>query len=256
MAKHKVVITGLDTSKIKVLKNEEIYELLRKDINNQEVFDKLVEGNLRLVLSVIKKYKDRFDNLDDLFQIGCIGLMKAIRKFDTSLNLKFSTYAVPMISGEIKRYLRDNNSIRISRQLKDIAYQALKLKDEYLMKYQVEPTNTEIAKLLGIDIKLINESMESIQQIASIYETVYEEDGDTLLLIDQIKIEDDKMNLVPSLISLKKGIKSLSLMQKRIINDRYYLDKTQLELANEFGISQAQISRIEKSAIKVLKDYL
>lgn len=256
MAKHKVVITGLDTSKIKVLKNEEIYELLRKDINNQEVFDKLVEGNLRLVLSVIKKYKDRFDNLDDLFQIGCIGLMKAIRKFDTSLNLKFSTYAVPMISGEIKRYLRDNNSIRISRQLKDIAYQALKLKDEYLMKYQVEPTNTEIAKLLGIDIKLINESMESIQQIASIYETVYEEDGDTLLLIDQIKIEDDKMNLVPSLISLKKGIKSLSLIQKRIINDRYYLDKTQLELANEFGISQAQISRIEKSAIKVLKDYL
>ena len=256
MAKHKVVITGLDTSKIKVLKNEEIYELLRKDINNQEVFDKLVEGNLRLVLSVIKKYKDRFDNLDDLFQIGCIGLMKAIRKFDTSLNLKFSTYAVPMISGEIKRYLRDNNSIRISRQLKDIAYQALKLKDEYLMKYQVEPTNTEIAKLLGIDIKLINESMESIQQIASIYETVYEEDGDTLLLIDQIKIEDDKMNLVPSLISLKKGIKSLSLIQKRIIYDRYYLDKTQLELANEFGISQAQISRIEKSAIKVLKDYL
>ncbi len=256
MAKHKVVITGLDTSKIKVLKNEEIYELLKQDINNQEVFDKLVEGNLRLVLSVIKKYKDRFDNLDDLFQIGCIGLMKAIRKFDTSLNLKFSTYAVPMISGEIKRYLRDNNSIRISRQLKDIAYQALKLKDEYLMKYQVEPSNTEIAKLLGIDIKLINESMESIQQITSIYETVYEEDGDTLLLIDQIKIEDDKMNLVPSLISLKKGIKSLSLMQKRIINDRYYLDKTQLELANEFGISQAQISRIEKSAIKVLKDYL
>ncbi|MBQ9730974.1 MAG: sigma-70 family RNA polymerase sigma factor [Bacilli bacterium] len=256
MAKHKVEITGLDTNKIKVLKNDEIYELLKKDINNQEVFDELVHGNLRLVLSVIKKYKDRFDNLDDLFQIGCIGLMKAIRKFDVSLNLKFSTYAVPMISGEIKRYLRDNNAIRISRQLKDIAYQALKLKDEYMMKNQMEPSNDEIAKLLNLDIRLINESMESIQQISSIYETVYEEDGDTLLLIDQIKIEDDKMNLVPYLISLKKGINNLTAIQKKIINDRYYLDKTQLELASEFGISQAQISRIEKNAIKVLKNYL
>ena len=256
MAKHKVVITGLDTNKIKVLKNDEIFSLFKKGIENQEVFNALVEGNLRLVLSVIKKYKERFDNLDDLFQIGCIGLMKAIRKFDLSLNLKFSTYAVPMISGEIKRYLRDNNPIRISRQLKDIAYQALKVKDEYLCNYQKEPTNYELARLLNIDIKLLNESLESIQQISSIYETVYEEDGDTLLLIDQIKIEDDKMNLVPHLISIKKGIKKLNPIQKKIINDRYYLDKTQFELAKEFGISQAQISRLEKNAIKVLKESL
>ena len=256
MAKHKVEITGLNTNNIKVLKNDEIYELLKQDINNKEVFDKLVEGNLRLVLSVIKKYKERFDNLDDLFQIGCIGLMKAIRKFDISLNLKFSTYAVPMISGEIKRYLRDNNSIRISRQLKDIAYQALKLKDVYLNQHQKEPSNEQLADMLGIDSRLVNEAMESIQQITSIYETVYEEDGDCLLLIDQIKIEDDKMNLVPYLISLKKGIRSLNDLQKRIINDRYYLDKTQFELAQEFGISQAQISRIEKNAIKALKEFM
>ena len=256
MAKHKVVITGLDTNKIKVLKNDEIYSLFNQWIDNQDIFNKLVEGNLRLVLSVIKKYKDRFDNLDDLFQIGCIGLMKAIRKFDITLNLRFSTYAVPMISGEIKRYLRDNNAIRISRQLKDIAYLALKIKDEYMCKYQKEPTNNELAKLMNIDIRLLNEALESIQQISSIYETVYEEDGDTLLLIDQIKIEDDKMNLVPHLLSLKNGIKKLNPIQKKIINDRYYLDKTQLELANEFGISQAQISRIEKNAIKVLKESL
>ena len=256
MAKNKVEITGLNTNKIKVLTNDEIYELLSKDIKNQEVFDMLVEGNLRLVLSVIKKYKDRFDNLDDLFQIGCIGLMKAIRKFDTSLNLKFSTYAVPMISGEIKRYLRDNNSIRISRQLKDIAYQALKLKENYIIEFQKEPTNQELSEILNIDIKLINEAMESTQQISSIYETVYEEDGDCLLLIDQIKIEDDKMNLVPFLVSLKKGIKSLNPLQKKIINDRYYMDKTQFELAKEFGISQAQISRLEKNAIQLLKDFL
>lgn len=256
MAKHKVEITGLDTNKIKVLKNDEIYNLFHKGVEKQEVFNTLVEGNLRLVLSVIKKYKDRFDNLDDLFQIGCIGLMKAIRKFDLSLNLRFSTYAVPMISGEIKRYLRDNNSIRISRQLKDIAYLALKIKDEYMCNYQKEPTNNELAKLMNIDIRLLNEALESIQQISSIYETVYEEDGDKLLLIDQIKIEDDKMNLVPYLLSLKKGIKNLNPIQKKIINDRYYLDKTQLELATEFGISQAQISRIEKNAIKVLKESL
>lgn len=256
MAKHKVVITGLDTNKIKVLKNDEISELFKKGIEHKEVFNRLVEGNLRLVLSVIKKYKDRFDNLDDLFQIGCIGLIKSINKFDSSLGLKFSTYAVPMISGEIKRYLRDNNSIHISRQLKDIAYQALKLKDDYLNKAQSEPSNIELAKIMNIDIKLLNEAMESIQQITSIYETVYEEDGDTLLLIDQIKIEDDKMQLVPSLISLKQGISKLNNIQKRIIKDRYYYDKTQLELANEFGISQAQISRIEKGAINVLKDYL
>ena len=256
MAKHKVEITGLNTNKIKVLTNNEIYELLNKDINNQDVFDTLVEGNLRLVLSVIKKYKDRFDNLDDLFQIGCIGLMKAIRKFDVSLNLKFSTYAVPMISGEIKRYLRDNNSIRVSRQLKDIAYQALKLKENYMIEFQKEPTNQELSSILGLDLKLINEAIESIQQISSIYETVYEEDGDCLLLIDQIKIEDDKMNLVPYLIALKKGIKSLNPLQKKIINDRYYMDKTQFELAQEFGISQAQISRLEKNAIKLLKDFM
>ena len=182
--------------------------------------------------------------------------MKAIRKFDTSLNLKFSTYAVPMISGEIKRYLRDNNSIRISRQLKDIAYQALKLKENYIIEFQKEPTNQELSEILNIDIKLINEAMESTQQISSIYETVYEEDGDCLLLIDQIKIEDDKMNLVPFLVSLKKGIKSLNPLQKKIINDRYYMDKTQFELAKEFGISQAQISRLEKNAIQLLKDFL
>jgi len=256
LAKHKVVITGIDTNSLKVLSNDEIYALLKQDINNQDVFDKLVYGNLRLVLSVVKKFKDRYDNLDDLFQIGCIGLMKAIKNFDISFNLKFSTYAVPMIKGEIKRHLRDNNIVKVSRQLKDIAYQALKLKDEYLIKYQKEPTNYELSKILNVDYKLINEAMESIQQVSSIYETVYEEDGDSLFLIDQIKVEDDKINLIPKLISLKKGLNNLSSIQKKIINDRYYLDKTQFEIANEFNLSQAQISRIEKNAIKVLKDYL
>lgn len=256
MAKYKVVITGLDTSKIKVLKNSEIYELLKQDLNNKEVFDALVEGNLKLVLSVVKKFKDRHDNLDDLFQIGCIGLMKAIRKFDTSLNLMFSTYAVPMIKGEIKRYLRDNNPIRVSRQLKDLAYQALKIKDKYMIENQKEPTNIELAAILNVDYHLLDEAIESIQQVSSIYETVFEENGDSLFLIDQIKVEDDRTHLVPYLISLKEGINKLDDIQKRIIRDRYYNDKTQFEIAKEFGISQAQVSRLEKNAINTLKKYI
>lgn len=256
MSKHKVVITGINTSNLPLLSNEQTLELLKKDLNDKKTFDLIVEGNLRLVLSVVKKFKDRYDNLDDLFQIGCVGLIKSINKFDLSYNLCFSTYAVPMIRGEIKRYLRDNTPIRISRQLKDIAYQALKFKDEYINKYSKEPSLKEISTSLNIKESLLNEAMDSIQQISSIYDAVYEEDGDTLYLIDQIKVDDNNIEKVPYLISLKKGLKHLDNYQRKIIYDRYYNDLTQFEIAKEFGISQAQVSRLEKNAIEVLKKYM
>ncbi len=254
MAKHKVEITGLNTAKIKVLSNEEIKILLQKSKNGDiNARNKLVEGNLKLVLSVIRKFKDRNENLDDLFQIGCIGLIKAIDNFDLSQEVFFSTYAVPMIIGEIKRYLRDNTQLRVSRQLKDLAYRALKEKEKYLNKHQKEPSFDELAKILDVKIYELIEALDSTMSLASIYDPIYSENGDTILLLDQIKDETDLYEKTINHITLKEGVKYLDDIQKKIIFQRYYDGKTQMEIAQEYNISQAQVSRIEKNALKQLK---
>lgn len=254
MAKHKVEITGLNTAKIKVLSNDEIKQLLKQSKNgDKEARNKLVEGNLKLVLSVIRKFKDRNENLDDLFQIGCIGLIKAIDNFDLSQDVFFSTYAVPMIIGEIKRYLRDNTQLRVSRQLKDLAYRALKEKEKYLNKHQKEPSIEELAKLLDVKIYELIEALDSTMSLASIYDPIYSDNGDTILLLDQIKDETDVYEKTINHITLKEGVKHLDDIQKKIIFQRYYDGKTQMEIAQEYNISQAQVSRIEKNALKLLK---
>ena len=254
MAKHKVEITGLDTSKIKVLTNDETKKLLLESKKgNKEARNKLVEGNLKLVLSVIRKFKDRNENLDDLFQIGCIGLIKSIDNFDLSQDVFFSTYAVPMIIGEIKRYLRDNTQLRISRQLKDLAYRALKEKERYLSNHQKEPTIEELSKMLDVETYDLIEALDSTMSLASIYDPIYSDNGDTILLLDQIKDEKDEYQRTINQITLKEGVKHLDKMQKDIIFQRYYDGKTQMEIAQEYNISQAQVSRIEKNALKTLK---
>ena len=256
MARYKVHISGINTTNLRTLSNDELEQKLKlyKE-GDASLYDELVEANLRLVLSVVQKFADRYDNLDDLFQIGCIGLIKSIKNFDLSHNVKFSTYAVPMINGEIKRFLRDNSPIKISRQLKDLAYQVLKTKENYLINKQKDATNEEIAAILNVSIRDIEEALESIQPINSIYEPVFEENGEPLFLIDQIKVENDAIFKVADLITLNNGLSQLNSLQKKIINDRYYLDKTQAEIASEFHISQAQVSRLEKSAIEVLRRY-
>lgn len=254
MAKHKVEITGLDTSKIKVLSNDETKKLLKESQKgSKEARDKLVEGNLKLVLSVIRKFKDRNENLDDLFQIGCIGLMKAIDNFDLAQDVYFSTYAVPMIIGEIKRYLRDNTQLRVSRQLKDLAYKALKEKEKYLNEKQKEPTVEELAKILDVDVYDLIEALDSTMTLTSIYDPIYSDNGDTILLLDQIRDEKDEYEKTINQITLKEGVKHLDNVQKDIIFQRYYDGKTQMEIAKEYNISQAQVSRIEKNALKILK---
>jgi len=256
MAKHKVEITGLNTAKTKVLSNSETKSLLAlsKD-GDKEARNSLVEGNLKLVLSVIRKFKDRNENLDDLFQIGCIGLIKAIDNFDLNQDVFFSTYAVPMIIGEIKRYLRDNTQLRVSRQLKDLAYKALKEKEKYLNINHKEPSLNELAKLLNVSECELIESLDSTMSPVSIYDPIYSDNGDTILLLDQIKDEKDVYEKTINQITLKEGVKHLDDVQKKVIFQRYYDGKTQMEIAEEFNISQAQVSRIEKNALKVLKSF-
>ncbi|HHU27887.1 TPA: sigma-70 family RNA polymerase sigma factor [bacterium] len=257
MSKYKVTITGIDTSKLEVLKEEEIKALLHDYLNNknESALEKLVMGNLKLVLSSVKRFSNRVDNLDDIFQIGCIGLIKAINNFNLSLNLRFSTYAVPMIVGEIKRYLRDNTQLRISRQLKDLAYHAMKVKEEYLIKEQRELTTEEIAEKLGVKVYQLVEALESIQSVTSIFEPINNDSGDAIYVIDIIPDKADAEEKILNRLSLQRGLNSLSQMQRKVISDRYFNGKTQFEIASEFDISQAQVSRIEKSALKVLKEY-
>jgi RNA polymerase sporulation-specific sigma factor len=252
LAKHKVVITGLDTNKIKVLKNDEIYNLFYKGIEKQEVFNALVEGNLRLVLSVIKKYKDRFDNLDDLFQIGCIGLIKAIDNFDLSVGVCFSTYAVPLIIGEMRRANRDSSSIRVSRGIKDLAYKILDFKEKFFNVNGKEPTNEEISKSLNIEEYLITYALDSLKEPISIHTPIYSDAGDTIYLLDQIANKERTYDK-DTLLSLKKAIDTLREREKEIIYNRYIIGKTQTEISKELNISQAQVSRIESNALKTLK---
>ncbi len=253
MARHKVEICGVNTANIKVLSNQETIELFKK-MNEGDPFarDELIEGNMKLVLSILKKFYNKTDNLDDLFQVGCLGLVKAIDNFDTSYDVKLSTYACPMIVGEIKRYLRDNSSLRISRSIKDIAYKTLKLKEELTTSDGKEPTNKQIAELLGISEYEVVNAIESLREPVSMYEPIYNDGGDTIYLFDQIADKKDDANL-ETRMSVEKAINKLSIREQQVLNDRFVIGKTQMEIASELGISQAQISRIEKNAINTIK---
>lgn len=253
MARHKVEICGVDTANIKVLTDEETKDLFSKMKNGDKLArENLINGNLKLVLSILKRFSGRVDNLDDLFQVGCVGLVKAIDNFDTSFDVKLSTYACPLILGEIKRYLRDNNSLRISRSIKDIAYKALKLKDELITSDGKEPTNSEIANILGVTEYDVVNALESLKEPMSMYEPIYNDGGDTIYLFDQISNKKEEYDL-ESKLAIEKAINSLKAREKYILDQRYLVGKTQMEISEELGISQAQISRIEKGAINSIK---
>ena len=223
---------------------------------DQEARELYIKGNLRLVLSVMKRFGNSNENPDDLFQIGCIGLMKAIDNFDTTLQVKFSTYAVPMIMGEIRRYLRDNNSIRVSRSLRDIAYKAIYAKENYVKQYSREPTIMEIANEIGIEKEEIVHALDAIQSPMSLYEPVYSEGGDTLYVMDQVSDKKNKEENWVEHISLNEAIKKLGEREKEIITLRFFEGKTQMEVASLIGISQAQVSRLEKNALRIMHNYL
>lgn len=257
MVQGKVEICGVNTAKLPVLKNEE-KELLfqRIEQGDKEAREEYIKGNLRLVLSVIKRFSQSNENVDDLFQIGCIGLIKAIDNFDTSLDVKFSTYAVPMIIGEIRRFLRDNNTIRVSRSLKDTAYKAIYAKESLTKKNLKEPTINEIAEEIGISKEDIVYALDAIQNPMSLYEPVYTDGGDTLYVMDQISDKKNKEEFWIENISISEAMKKLSERENEIITLRFFEGKTQMEVAEFIGISQAQVSRLEKNALRVMKKYL
>lgn len=257
MSLNKVEICGVNTAKLPVLSHEEKEELFKRikegDTEARELY---IKGNLRLVLSVIKRFQNSSENPDDLFQIGCIGLIKAIDNFDTTLGVKFSTYAVPMIIGEIRRFLRDNNSIRVSRSLRDIAYKAIYAKENYVKEHLKEPTIAEIAEEIGIEKEMIVYAMDAIQNPVSLYEPVYTEGGDTLYVMDQISDKKNREERWIEDLSLREALGRLNDREKHIIELRFYEGKTQMEVAEEIGISQAQVSRLEKTALKNMRNYL
>ena len=254
MARHKVEICGVNTANIEVLTNDEMLDLFyryKNDDNNAK--ERLINGNLKLVLSILKKYNNRTDNLDDLFQIGCIGLIKAIDNFDLSHEVRFSTYAVPMIIGEIKRFLRDNNSIRIARSIKDISYKALKVKEELTNKNNKEPSIKEIAEILELSEYEVSNALDSMRETISMFDPIYSDSGDTIYLSDQLEDKKSNMYNIDDKIALKDAIKNLKDREKYIITERYMMGMTQIEIASELGISQAQISRIEKNGLENIK---
>ena len=253
MTKYKVDITGVNTSNIKVLTNEEMKELFKRLKNNDlSAREELVNGNLKLVLSILKKFYQVNENKDDLFQIGCVGLLKAIDNFDPAYGVKFSTYCVPMILGEIRRFVRDNSSLRVSRSLKDLAYKINKTKEELSNQLGREVTISEIAEFLNISEFDIVLALESKKEPISVFEPIYNDGGDTIYLFDQI--EDKKNNIdIETKVSIEDAIKELEEREKYIIDQRFVIGKTQVELSDELGISQAQISRIEKKALDTLK---
>lgn len=254
IAKHKVEITGINTSEIKVLTDKEKEELfIRLKNGDMAVKDELANGNLKLVLSILRKYQNRCDNMDDLFQIGCVGLMKAIDNFDLSHNVKFSTYAVPLILGEIRRYLRDNSNLRISRSIKDLAYKILKVKEEYFMDNGKELSNSEVAKRLGCDEIDVIIALDAMRDPISMFEPIYNDGGDTIYLEDQLESKKDKISNWDITISLKNAINELKDKERKIITERFLIGKTQMEIAEEIGISQAQVSRLEKCGIEDLR---
>lgn len=250
----KVEICGVNTSKLKVLKNEETMELLRRTKEgDMEAREQLIAGNLRLVLSVIQKFSNRGENLDDLFQVGCIGLIKAIDNFNTDLDVRFSTYGVPMIIGEIRRYLRDNSSVRVSRSMRDTAYKVLQVRDRYLAENQREPTVEQIAQELGIPREEVVFAMDAIVDPVSLYEPVYSDGGDAICVMDQVSDTRNTDEAWTDRIALKEAMKRLDDRERRILSLRFYEGKTQMEVSAEVGISQAQVSRLEKGAINTIK---
>lgn len=253
----KVEICGVNTSKLPVLKEKEMRDLLIKiKDGNKESRDEFIKGNLRLVLSVIQRFNNRGENVDDLFQVGCIGLMKAIDNFDLSQNVRFSTYAVPMIIGEIRRYLRDNNSIRVSRSLRDIAYKALQVRDKLVNKDNKEPTVTQIAKELDIPKEEVVFALDAIQDPISLFEPIYHDGGDAIFVMDQISDSKNVDDGWLENISMREGMKKLTDREKLILNLRFFQGRTQMEVADEIGISQAQVSRLEKTALKHMRKHV
>ncbi len=251
---NKVEICGVNTSKLPVLTNKEKEVLMVKIKEGDTVArEEFINGNLRLVLSVIQKFYNRGEQADDLFQVGCIGLIKAIDNFDINVGVQFSTYAVPMIIGEVRRYLRDYNSIRVSRSVKDIAYKALSVKESYLHKYNKEPSIDEIAKELNLSSKEVSNALEAIQDPVSLYEPVFNDGSDTLFVMDQVSDNKNNDENWTEDIALKEAISKLNDREKNIVMLRFFKGKTQMEVANEIGISQAQVSRLEKNAINHMK---
>ncbi len=257
MVQGKVEICGVNTSKLPLLKQAEKDALfVRIGEGDKEAREEYIRGNLRLVLSVIKRFSSSNENVDDLFQIGCIGLIKAIDNFDTTLNVKFSTYAVPMIIGEIRRFLRDNNSIRVSRSIKDTAYKAIYAKEALTKKNLKEPTLEEIATEIGISTEDITYALDAIQNPMSLYEPVFTDGGDTLYVMDQISDKKNKEETWVEHLSLSDAMKKLSEREYEIISLRFFSGKTQMEVADLIGISQAQVSRLEKNALRTMRNYL
>lgn len=254
----KVEISGVNTAKLKILKNEETMLLLRKaQAGDESAREELVLGNLRLVLSVIQKFASRGENMDDLFQVGCIGLLKAIQNFDLSLDVRFSTYGVPMIVGEVRRYLRDNSAIRVSRSTRDTAYRILQAKEQLQREMQKEPTVEEIAKVLDIPREEVVFAMDAMADPVSLYDPIHFSDGsDTVCVMDQVGDEKNTDEGWLEQIALKDAIAGLTPRQQKILALRFYEGKTQMDVSAEIGISQAQVSRLEKSAIKTIKSSL
>ena len=258
MSTYKVDICGVNTSKLPILKEEEEKEELFKKIKagDQDARDQYIRGNLRLVLSVIKRFHNHNENADDLFQIGCIGLMKSIDNFDPTMGVKFSTYAVPMIIGEVRRYLRDNSSYRIPRSLRDTAYKAIHTKELLARDLDHEPTLEEISKECEIPVEEILYALDAIQTPLSLFDPVYTDGGDTLFVMDQISDKKNKEENWVKNLSLQDALGTLNERDKKIIKMRFFEGKTQIEVADEIHISQAQVSRLEKNALKSMKHYL
>ncbi len=257
MYPNKVEICGVDTSELPILSNDCMEKLLQKiRAGDKAAREEFIRGNLRLVLSVIQRFNNRGEYVDDLFQVGCIGLIKAIDNFDCSLNVKFSTYAVPMIIGEIRRYLRDNNSIRVSRSLRDTAYKALQTRNQLSNEKGVEPTIGDIAKILEMPTEEVVFALDAIQEPISLFEPIYHDSGDAIYVMDQLS--DDKSGDEKWLedLSLQEAMNRLGEREKRILALRFFDGKTQMEVADEIGISQAQVSRLEKTALRHLKKHI
>ena len=250
----KVEICGVNTSKLKVLKNDETQALLlRAKQGDMKAREELIAGNLRLVLSVIQRFANRGENADDLFQVGCIGLIKAIDNFNTDLDVRFSTYGVPMIVGEIRRYLRDNSTMRVSRAMRDTAYKVLQAKEAYMAEHQREPTVDEIARMLELKREDVVFALDAIVDPVSLYEPVYSDSGDTICVMDQVRDSKNTDENWLEQIALREAIAKLSDREKRILSLRFFQGKTQMEVSTEVGISQAQVSRLEKNALRQIK---
>jgi len=251
---HKVELSGVNTAKLKVLKNEETQHLLRlARAGDDRARESLIAGNLRLVLSVIQRFSNRGENLDDLFQVGCIGLIKAIDNFEVDRGLRLSTYAVPMIIGEVRRYLRDNSTMRVSRSMRDTAYKVLQAKENYMAQYQREPSVDEIATILNLRREDVVFALDAIVEPVSLYEPVYSDAGDTICVMDQVRDTKNTDERWTERIALKEAVSHLTQREREILDLRFFQGKTQMEVSVEIGISQAQVSRLEKSALQQIR---